>query len=172
MLWAKRLRDENKILLQRIDSKPDHSPALENLTEEVRSLASTIQHLQQDNQTLRQKMQELEQNVSLRDQDMCDKVEGLGRSVADINKKLNSVVDVVKVIREGGAGGLACCQRGGRRCSSRPLAPLQPLRRGTTRITYRARTGEDSLSLLLGKETAPSPQFPLSGRFQHNDSFS
>lgn len=72
---------------------------------------------------------------------MCDQVQGLGRSIADMNKELNLVVDVMKGIREGGGSGLACYQRGGRRQSSRPVPP--PSRqRGRTKITYRARTGE------------------------------
>lgn len=132
MLWAKRLRDENKILLQRIDSKPESS-ALEKLAEEVRSLASTIQHLQQDNHALRQRMKELERIVSEREQAMSEKVQGLGRIVAEIKKELGLTVEVVKMIREG--GGLPSYQKYIRRPSSRP-------QRGATKITYRTRTGE------------------------------
>lgn len=92
---------------------------------------------------------------------MCGKVEGLGRSMAEIYTELNSMVDVVEVIREG-AGGLAYYQRRGRRQSSRPL-PLQ-WERGT-KITYRARTGEISLLpfffCCLGKKEKLFPDPPL-----------
>lgn len=151
MLWAKRLRDENKILLQRIDSKPDSS-ALELLTEEVRSLASTIQHLQQDNHALRQRMQELERNVVEREQVMCDKVQGLGCTIAEMNKELSLTVEVVKMIRE---GGLSSYQKYIRRTSSRPP------QRTATKITYRARTGEVFIFCFLlssfKKKLLPSP---------------
>lgn len=157
MLWAKRLRDENKILLSKISSKPDPS-ALEQLAEEVRSLASTIEHLQQDNQTLRQRMQELERSVSEREQAMCETIQGLGRSVAEMNKNKEwsekTLVDVVKMIREeggGGGGGLSwpSYQKYVRRHSSRPPPP----RRGVTKITYRARTGERVVFFFFFLET-------------------
>lgn len=133
MLWAKRLRDENKVLLQRIDSKPESS-ALELLAEEMRSLATTIQHLQQDNHTLRQRIQELERNVSEREQVMGEKVQELGRSMTETKNELNLTVEVVEMIREG--GGLPSYQKYVRRPSSRPQ------QRTAAKITYRTRAGE------------------------------
>ena len=173
MLWAKRLRDENKILLSKITTKPDSS-ALEQLAEEVRSLASTIEHLQQDNHTLRQRMQELERSVSEREQAMCDTVQDLSRSMAEMNKEWSekTLVNVVKMIREGGGGVLSMpsYQKYVRRHSSRPPPPPLPPRRGVTKITYRARTGE--VSLFFTKKLfplllfLPLPNSPF-GRFQN-----
>ena len=136
LIWAKRLRDENKILLQRIDSKPESS-ALEQIAEEVRNLASTMQHLRQDDHTLRQRMQELERTASEREQALCEKVQGFGLTVAEMKKELTLMVDVVKMIRE--ATGLtlsSTCRKYIRRPSSR-------VQRGATKITYRTRTGEN-----------------------------
>lgn len=137
MLWAKRLRDENKILLQRIDSKPE-SPAFESLAEEVRSLAATIQHLQRENNTLRERMQELQRDALDREQATGEQVQSLGRTVAEMKKGLALTADVVETMREGRLP--LYHQHSRRRTSSRP-------QRVAAKITYRTRAGEVQTSL-------------------------
>lgn len=178
LLWAKRLRDENKALLQRVDSKPDSS-TLETLAQEVRGLAEEVEHLQHDNRTLRQRMQELEEQQSVserereqerarereKDKAMCEKVKGLGCNVAEMKKELSVVGEVVKMIKEDGVGcggGLQSCQKYMRRRSSKSQRG-----RGAAKITYRTRTGEfiDFIFNLLKEDEAllllPLPFLPF-----------
>jgi predicted nucleic acid-binding Zn-ribbon protein len=101
MLWAKRLRDENKVLLQRIDAKPESS-AMDLLAEEVRNLAGTIQHLQRDNQALRERVQELERDAVDRKQMMGDEFKGLERAMAEMKDELSRTVELVQTLRKEG----------------------------------------------------------------------
>lgn len=137
MLWAKRLRDENKVLLQRIDSKPESS-ALEQLREEVRSLAATIEDLQRDNHALREKLQTLEPDALDRERAMGEQIHGLGRTVAELKKELSLTVEVVETMME---GGLASYQQQVRKPSSRPQQRAAAAA-AAAKMTYRTRAGE------------------------------
>lgn len=153
MLWAKRLRDENKILLQRIDSKPESS-ALQLLAEDVQSLAATVQHLQRENNTLRERMQELQRDGLRREQAVGEQVEGLGRTIAEMKKELALTADVVETMRE---GRLPSYHQHSRqmRTSSRP-------QRAAAKITYRTRAGEVQIS----PPSPPSSSLSFSFRIQ------
>lgn len=132
MLWAKRLRDENKLLLQRIDAKPESS-AIDLLAEEVRTLATTIQHLQQDNHALRDRIHELERDALDQKQVAGDEFRGLERAMADMKNELSRTTELVQTLRE--EEGLYQTQM------QKKTTP-----RAVARITYRTRAGEIFIS--------------------------
>lgn len=124
---------EKELFFQRIDSKAESS-ALVTLAEEIHKLRRTVERLQKDNDALRDQMQHLEQDISYREQDVDEKFQELGRTIAEIQEDLSQRIEGVQIMK---GKEIFSYQKQVRRISSRS-------QRAATKIIYRTRAGEDS----------------------------
>ena len=87
MLWANRLREEHKILLNRIDSSVKASAQIELLVEQAKDLTASCEHLQQESNVLKEKLRTLEQDVAHGEHDVNGEIVALQDKIAEQEKE-------------------------------------------------------------------------------------
>lgn len=89
MLWANRLREEHKILLNRIDSSVKASAQIELLVEHTKDLTASCENLKQDSNILKEKFRTLEQDVAHGEHGVNDGIVALGDKIAEQKEELS-----------------------------------------------------------------------------------
>ncbi|MCJ1429353.1 hypothetical protein MMC29_007266, partial [Sticta canariensis] len=100
LLWAKQLRGEHKILLQRIDAATQAAARIQPLVEQTKDLATSSEHLQAENNVLKERILRLEEESADREKAMATEMGGLRGRINDLEKELDVVVADVNAWRE------------------------------------------------------------------------
>lgn len=100
LLWAKQLRGEHKILLQRIDAATQAAAQIQPLADQAKDLAANSEHLQAENNALKERMLMLEEKSAEREKAMATEIGGLQGRIHELEKELDCVVADVNAWRE------------------------------------------------------------------------
>lgn len=100
LLWAKQLRGEHKILLQRIDAATQAAARIQPLEEQTKDLAASSEHLQAENNVLKERILTLEEESADRGKAMATEMGGLRGRIDELEKELDVVVADVNAWRE------------------------------------------------------------------------
>ncbi|MCJ1468254.1 hypothetical protein MMC07_006882 [Pseudocyphellaria aurata] len=100
LLWAKQLRNEHKILLQRIDAATEAAAQVQPLVGQTRDLAASSEHLQSENNALKERVLTLKEESADRDKAMATEIGGLKGHINELEKELDCVVADVNAWRE------------------------------------------------------------------------
>lgn len=100
LLWAKQLRGEHKILLQRIDVATQAAAQIHPLVEQTKDLTASSEHLQAENNALKERILTLEEESADREKAMATEIEGLQGRINELEKELDCVVADVNAWRE------------------------------------------------------------------------
>lgn len=100
LLWAKQLRGEHKILLQRIDAATQAAAQIHPLGEQTNELAASTKHLQAENNVLKERIVTLEEESADREKARAQEMEGLRGRINELEKELDAVVADVNAWRE------------------------------------------------------------------------
>ena len=100
LLWAKQLRGEHKILLQRIDAATQAAARIQPLVEQTKDLATSSEHLQAENNVLKERILTLGEESADREKAMAKEMGGLRGRINELEKELDVVVADVTAWRE------------------------------------------------------------------------
>lgn len=100
LLWAKQLRNEHKILLQRIDAATEAAAQIQPLVEQTKDLAARSEHLQAENNVLKERVLTLEEESADRGKAMATEIGGLHGQINELEKELDCVVADVNAWKE------------------------------------------------------------------------
>lgn len=89
MLWAKRLRDEHKVLLLRIDESAQTTIQTQALQEQIKELTANSQQLQRRNDALEERILRLEQDSSNQEPTFGLEIKGLKSRITGLEKELH-----------------------------------------------------------------------------------
>lgn len=100
LLWAKQLRGEHKILLQRIDAATQAAAQIQPLVDQTKDLAASSEHLKAENNALKERILTLEEKSAEREKAMATEIGGLQGRIHELEKELDGVVADVNAWRE------------------------------------------------------------------------
>lgn len=100
LLWAKQLRDEHKILLQRLDVATEATAQIQPLLEQTKDFAASSEHLQAENNALKERILTIEEESADREKAMAAEIGGLQGRIKELEKELDCVVADVNAWRE------------------------------------------------------------------------
>lgn len=94
LLWAKQLRGEHKVLLERIEA------ATQVAAQIPQDLAASSEHLQAENNALKERVLTLEEESAEREKAMATEIEGLKCRINELERELDCVVEGVNAWKE------------------------------------------------------------------------
>lgn len=100
LLWAKQLRGEHKILLERIEAATQVAAQIPPLVEQTKDLAASSEHLQVENNALKERVLTLEEESAEREKAMATEIGGLKCRINELEKELGCVVEGVNAWKE------------------------------------------------------------------------